>query len=93
MSNGTIIEDPLRFPSGMRALAAAVQARGLKFGLYTSQTSLTCQQRPGSYEYEAIDIARYCDFGLDYIKVRRGRARARTCRRASITRASPSTPS
>ena len=78
MSNGTIIEDPLRFPSGMRALAAAVQARGLKFGLYTSQTSLTCQQRPGSYEYEAIDIARYCDFGLDYIKARRGRQRART---------------
>jgi len=73
MSNGTIIEDPLRFPSGMRALAAAVQARGLKFGLYTSQTSLTCQQRPGSYEYEAIDIARYCDFGLDYIKARHGR--------------------
>jgi hypothetical protein len=69
MGNGTIVEDPVRFPSGMRALAVGVQSRGLRFGLYTSQTSLTCQQRPGSYKYEAIDIERYCDLGLDYIKV------------------------
>ena len=69
MANGTIIEDPARFPSGMRALAAAVHDRGLMFGLYTSQTSLTCQRRPGSYTFEAVDVARYCDFGIDYIKV------------------------
>jgi alpha-galactosidase len=69
MQNGTIVEDPVRFPSGMRALAAGVHSRGLRFGLYTSQTALTCQKRPGSYSYEAIDIERYCDWGVDYIKV------------------------
>ena len=69
MDNGTIIEDPARFPSGMRALAAGVHQRALRFGLYTSATSLTCQLRPGSYTFEAVDIARYCEFGLDFIKV------------------------
>ena len=69
MANGTIIEDPVRFPSGMRALADAVHQRGLLLGLYTSQTALTCQRRPGSYAFESIDVARYCEYGIDYIKV------------------------
>ena len=69
MENSTIVEDPVKFPSGMFALSAAVHARGLKFGLYTSQTSLTCQDRPGTYNFEAVDVARWCAWGLDYIKV------------------------
>ena len=69
MANQTIVEDPARFPSGMRALADYVHARGLQFGLYTAQTEQTCQNRPGSWEEEAVDAARYCDFGLDYIKI------------------------
>ena len=69
MANGTIIEDPVRFPSKMSALADAVHARGLRFGLYTSASSLTCQQRPGSYNFEAGDAERYCYYGADYIKV------------------------
>ena len=46
-----------------------MHARGLKFGLYTSASSLTCQRRPGSYGFEAVDVERYCYFGADYIKV------------------------
>jgi len=69
MANGTIIEDPVRFPSKISALADAVHARGLRFGLYTSASSLTCQQRPGSYNFEAVDAERYCYYGADYIKV------------------------
>ena len=69
MANGTIIEDPVKFPSGVFALSAAVHARGLKFGLYTAQTALTCQGRPASYTFEAVDVARYCAWDLDYIKV------------------------
>ncbi len=64
-----IIEDPSRFPSGMKALADAIHGMGLQFGLYTSATSLTCQLRPGSYEMEAEDAASYCAWGLDYIKM------------------------
>ena len=69
MDNGTIVEDPAKFPSGMFALSAAVHARGLKFGLYTAQTALTCQGRPASYMHEAVDVARWCAWSLDYIKV------------------------
>ncbi len=67
-ASGYIVEDPVRFPSGIPALSPAVHALGLKFGLYTSATSLTCQKRPGSYEMEALDAASYCAFGLDYVR-------------------------
>lgn len=43
--NGTIIEDPVRFPSGIATLTARVHARGLKFGLYTAAATHTCQKR------------------------------------------------
>ena len=66
--NGTIIEDPVRFPSGMKALASAVHAQGLKFGVYTARGSRTCQGRPGAFEHELIDANSYCDWGLDYLK-------------------------
>ena len=69
MPNGTIIEDPVRFPSGMRALGDYLHSRNLSFGVYTSATSLTCQKRPGSFGFESIDVERYCDFGVDYLKV------------------------
>ena len=32
-ADGKLTHDPVRFPSGMKALAAYVQSRGLKFGL------------------------------------------------------------
>ena len=65
----SIVADPVRFPSGMRAFSDYAHARGLRFGLYTSQTELTCQARPGSYGYEAVDAAAYCDFDVDYLKI------------------------
>lgn len=72
--NGSIIEDPVRFPSGMRATADYLHAANLSFGVYTAQCSETCQQRPGSFGYEAVDAASYCSWGVDYLKVReRGR--------------------
>ena len=67
--NGTLIEDPVRFPSGIRALADYVHSKGLKIGLYTSQTSQTCQNRPGAYGYESIDSTTYCNWGIDYLKI------------------------
>eukprot|EP01047_Picozoa_sp_COSAG01_P053664 COSAG01_NODE_5778_length_4038_cov_40.442244_4_plen_86_part_00 len=36
---------------------------------YTARGSGTCQGRPGSLNYEYIDAATYCDWGLDYIKI------------------------
>jgi alpha-galactosidase len=63
--DGTIVADPVRFPSGMAALAAYVHARGLKLGLYTDAGHYTCQGRPGSYGYEQQDAETYAAWGVD----------------------------
>ena len=68
-ASGYIIEDPVRFPSGIGALSSYIHSLGLKFGLYTSATADTCQERPGSYEMEAQDSASYCEFQIDYVSV------------------------
>src|SRR5216684_4403752 len=44
--NGNIVADPKHFPSGMKALADYVHAKGLKFGLYSDAGTKTCQGRP-----------------------------------------------
>lgn len=68
-SEGTIIVDPQRFPSGIAALAKYVHSKGLKFGIYTSAGRLTCERRPGSYGFEYQDVQTYASWGVDYIKV------------------------
>ena len=66
--NGTIQPDPVRFPSGMKALADYAHSKGMKFGVYTAKGSVTCQRRPGAYKHEKTDAQSYCDWGLDYLK-------------------------
>jgi alpha-galactosidase len=67
-ADGRIVEDPERFPSGMRALADYVHSKGLKFGLYSDAGTGTCQKRPGSRGHEAIDAGTYAEWGVDYLK-------------------------
>ena len=67
-SQGNILADPQRFPSGMKALADYVHAKGLKFGLYSDAGTLTCQKRPGSRGYEFQDARQYAAWGVDYLK-------------------------
>ena len=68
-SAGTIVADSQRFPSGIKALADYVHAKGLKFGIYTDAGLKTCQGRPGSYGHEAQDMRTYAQWGVDYTKV------------------------
>jgi alpha-galactosidase len=68
-SNGYIIADPTRFPSGMKALADYVHSKGLKFGLYSCAGTLTCAGRPGSKGYEYKDAEKYAEWGVDYLKL------------------------
>jgi alpha-galactosidase len=68
-ATGRIVPDPQRFPSGMRALADYVHARGLRFGLYTDAGRRTCEGRPGSYGFEDVDMRTYAEWGVDYVKV------------------------
>ena len=67
-SAGTIVADAERFPSGMKALADYVHAKGLKFGLYSDAGLKTCEGRPGSRGYEYQDARTYADWGVDYLK-------------------------
>ncbi|HSF99750.1 MAG TPA: alpha-galactosidase, partial [Vicinamibacterales bacterium] len=67
-SAGTIVADPERFPSGMKALADYVHAQGLKFGLYSDAGLKTCEGRPGSRGYEYQDARTYAAWGVDYLK-------------------------
>jgi alpha-galactosidase len=39
---GNLVPDPARFPSGIKALADYVHAKGLKLGIYTSAGTKTC---------------------------------------------------
>lgn len=41
---------------------------GLKFGLYSSAGTNTCQGRPGSLGYETNDANTYASWGVDYLK-------------------------
>ena len=67
-SLGVIHEDPERFPSGMKALADYVHARGLKLGIYSDAGSKTCGGRPGSRGHEYQDALAYARWGVDYLK-------------------------
>jgi alpha-galactosidase len=67
-SQGNIIPDARRFPSGMKALADYIHSKGLKFGLYSDAGTLTCQKRPGGRGYEFQDARQYAAWGVDYLK-------------------------
>lgn len=68
-AQGVIVVDSVRFPHGMKALADYVHGKGLKFGVYTDAGRKTCEGRPGSYGYEAIDAKTYAAWGVDYVKI------------------------
>jgi len=67
-TNGRIVEDKTKFPSGIKALGSYVHSKGLKFGLYSDAGFKTCQGRPGSLGYEVIDAQTYAEWEVDYLK-------------------------
>lgn len=67
-SNGHIIVDSVKFPNGMKAMGDYIHNLGLKFGLYNSAGTKTCQGLAGSLAYEQIDAADMASWGVDYFK-------------------------
>ena len=65
---GNIVADPVRFRSGIKALADYVHSLGLKMGIYSDAGSLTCGGRPGSRGHEFQDARQYARWGIDYLK-------------------------
>lgn len=67
-ASGDLAVDSTRFPSGMKALADYVHAKGLKLGIYSSAGTLTCQKRPASLGHEVADAKKFAEWGIDYLK-------------------------
>ncbi|HET6211466.1 MAG TPA: NPCBM/NEW2 domain-containing protein [Micromonosporaceae bacterium] len=67
-SQGRLQANATRFPSGIKALADYVHARGLKLGIYESAGTATCQGLPGSLDHEAVDAQTFALWTVDYLK-------------------------
>lgn len=70
--NGDLTNDPVDFPSGMKALGDYIHGKGLRFGIYASIGRSTCTgEDPGSLDHEFQDVATFASWGVDYIKADR----------------------
>ena len=67
-AQGNIQADAKRFPSGIKALADYVHAKGLKLGIYSDAGSKTCGGYAGSRGREYQDAQTYAAWGVDYLK-------------------------
>ncbi|MHC4085971.1 MAG: NPCBM/NEW2 domain-containing protein [Planctomycetota bacterium] len=68
-SDGNLVADPNKFPSGMKAIGDYIHSKGLKYGIYEDRGKLTCQQLPGSFKHEQADMSTFASWGVDYIKM------------------------
>jgi alpha-galactosidase len=62
-----MINSNRRFPD-MKALTDYIHSKGLKAGIYTSPGELTCGGYVASYGYEEKDVARFAQWGYDFLK-------------------------
>ncbi|MCG6119198.1 MAG: glycoside hydrolase family 27 protein [Blastomonas sp.] len=65
---GNLQADPVRFPSGIKALADFVHSKGLKFGIYSDAGTKTCGKFPGSAGHEYQDARLFASWGVDLLK-------------------------
>jgi alpha-galactosidase len=67
-SQGNLVADPGKFPSGIKSLADYVHGQGFKFGIYSCAGEKTCADYPGSYGFEEQDAALWASWGVDFLK-------------------------
>jgi len=67
-TNGNLVADPQKFPSGIKALADYIHSKGLKFGIYSCAGTHTCAGHPGSFEHEFQDARLFAEWGVDFLK-------------------------
>jgi alpha-galactosidase len=67
-ANGSLVPDPAKFPSGLKALGDFLHARGFKFGIYGCAGNKTCGSYPGSQGHEYQDARLFASWGVDYVK-------------------------
>jgi len=67
-ARGNLVPDPNKFPSGIKALADYIHARGLKIGIYGCAGNRTCGGYPGSRGHEYQDARRFAAWDIDFLK-------------------------
>ncbi|SFR22651.1 alpha-galactosidase [Lentzea waywayandensis] len=70
-SAGKLVPNKTRFPNGIKAVADYVHSKGLKFGIYTSAGTKTCNKDngfPGGLNHEESDAQQFASWGVDYLK-------------------------
>ncbi|MEV7232085.1 ricin-type beta-trefoil lectin domain protein [Polymorphospora sp. NPDC051019] len=72
---GNLRSDPVRFPSGMKALGDYIHGKGLKFGIYQAPREKTCAQyfnalggATGALGHEQQDANTFASWGVDFLK-------------------------
>ncbi|KAG2548204.1 hypothetical protein PVAP13_9KG150800 [Panicum virgatum] len=66
---GNFVANRQTFPSGIKALADYVHAKGLKLGIYSDAGTRTCSKKmPGSLDHEEQDVKTFSSWGIDYLK-------------------------
>lgn len=75
-SKGNLQADPHRFPQGMKPIADAVHALGLKFGIYEDAGYETCggfagsgEPNGGGKDHFLQDTRLFASWGVDYLKL------------------------
>jgi alpha-galactosidase len=69
-AKGNLVPSHVRFPNGIKSVADYVHSKGLKFGLYTSAGTHTCNKAgfPGGLGHEQQDANLFASWGVDYLK-------------------------
>jgi len=74
-ADGSLQADPVRFPSGMKALGDYIHSKGLKFGIYQAPREKTCAQlfgatggATGARGHEVQDANTFASWGVDFLK-------------------------
>lgn len=75
-AQGELQPNTRRFPHGVAAVASAVHALGLKFGIYEDAGSKTCggyagsgAAQPGGATHLRQDMRQFASWGVDYVKL------------------------
>ncbi len=67
-NKNNMIADPVKFPSGIKALAKYMHDRGLKLGIYSDAAQLTCAGYTASLGFEEQDARTFASWDIDYLK-------------------------
>lgn len=67
-SSGYLVENPEKFPHGMKYVADTLHSMGMKFGMYSSAGIFTCGRFPGSLGFEQKDADLWASWDVDYLK-------------------------